>query len=80
MYKKLLVTIIVMICLILSTIGIACAESGNAYDLPLPFIILVAVLSPCLIGLIIFFVIVCKRYKKKQAKQKENIKIIRIND
>lgn len=69
-----------MLCLIASTLGLVFAEEGKVLLLPLPFIILVAVLVPCLIGLIVFFVLDCKKHKKKHIKEKPAPKIVRIND
>lgn len=80
MVKKLLTSVFIVFMLIITTVAPVFADTGS-FQFNLPFAILFGVLTPFMIGFIIYYVVVARKCKKQNSDETEKpTKIVRIND
>lgn len=73
--KKLLAAIFVVLSLIIGSVSTVFADGGQS-GLNIPFIVIVCVLAPVLVGIIVYYVVRANKQKKCESK-KEVTKIVR---
>lgn len=76
--KKILVAIFVALCLICASVMPVLADSGQS-NLNIAFIVIVCLLTPVLIGVIVYYSMLAKKQKKCDNNEKSE-KIVRDYD